>query len=89
MQLGLLWYDGDKRRSPQDKLDQAAARYAERFGRQPDTCHVNPAELFQHPSLRVLPDPAVLPSHFWIGEDEEVAAARRAQSAARRRRKIA
>jgi hypothetical protein len=89
MREGLLWYDGDKRRSPQDKLDLAATRYAERFGRRPDTCHVHPAELFEHPLLRVVPDPAVLPNHFWIGEDEELAAARSQRPAARRRRKIA
>ena len=89
MREGLLWYDGDKRRSPQDKLDLAAARYAERFGRQPDTCHVHPAELFEHPALRVLADPAVLRGHFWIGEHEELAAARQQWPAAKRRRKIA
>jgi hypothetical protein len=89
MRFGLLWYDGDKRRSAQDKLDQAAARYAERFGRQPDTCQVNPAELFEHPTIRVVPSQAVLPGHFWVGEDEELAAARKAESRSRRRRKIA
>lgn len=89
MREGLLWFDPDKRRAPQDKLDQAAARYAERFGRRPDTCHVNPAELFQHPTLSVLPDSTVLPHHFWVGEDEELAATRRARPTNRRRRKIA
>ena len=89
MREGLLWYDGDKRRSPQDKLDLAAARYAERFGRPADTCHVNPAELFEHPRLRVVADPAVLPNHFWVGEDEELAAAQPRPPAARRRRRIA
>jgi hypothetical protein len=89
MREGLLWYDGDKRRSPQDKLDLAAARYAERFGRPADICHVHPAALFQHPVLRVVADPAVLPNHFWIGEDEELAAARQQRRTARRRRQIA
>jgi len=86
MREGLLWFDPDKRRTPQEKLDQAAARYTERFGRQPDTCHVNPAELFEHPTLRVIPDPAVLPRHFWVGEDQEMAAARREQRPLRGRK---
>jgi hypothetical protein len=86
MREGLLWFDPDKRRTPQEKLDQACARYTERFGRRPDTCHVNPAELFEHPTLRVIPDPAVLPHHFWVGEDQEMAAARREQRPLRRRK---
>ena len=85
---GLLWFDPDKRRPPQEKLDQAAARYAERFGRQANTCHVNPAEPFEHAVLRVVPDPAVLRNYFWVGEDEEFAAPAR-QVINRRRRKIA
>ncbi len=89
MREGLLWYDGDKRRAPQEKLDQAAARYAERFGRPPNRCHVNPSELFEHPSVKVVGDQAVLPHHLWIGQDEELAAAERDCRASRRRKRIA
>jgi hypothetical protein len=84
VQVGLLWFDADKRRSPQQKLDDAAERYTERFGRAPNLCHVNPDDLFAHPSIRVQPDPAVLKSHFWVGFDEELV-----QSPPRRRRKTA
>jgi hypothetical protein len=82
MREGLLWFDSDKRRTAEQKLDQAAARYAERFGRPPNLCHVNPAEVFAHTAIKVLADPAVLRGHFWVGRDEE-------QAAPRRRRKIA
>jgi hypothetical protein len=84
---GLLWFDSDKRRPPQEKLDQAAARYTERFGRPPNTCHVNPAEPFEHAVLRVILDPAVLPNYFWVGEDEELVAP--VQQVSSRRRKVA
>ena len=88
MREGLLWFDPDKRRPPQEKLDQAAARYTERFGHRPNTCHVNPAQPFEHPALRVVPDPAVQPNYFWVGEDQEFAAQDQ-QVSSRRRRKIA
>ena len=84
MQIGLLWFDPDKRRSHQQKLDDAADRYAERFGRLPNLCHVNPDEVFAHDSIRIQPDPAVLKNHLWVGFDEEAVQAR-----PRRRRKSA
>jgi hypothetical protein len=80
---GLLWFDPDKRRAPQEKLDQAAERYAQRLGRTPNLCQVNPADLFTHPTIRVVPNPAVLRGHLWVGRDEEL------EAAPRRKRKIA
>jgi hypothetical protein len=88
MHEGLLWYDGDKRRTVREKLEQASARYAERFGREPNRCHVHPAAVFEHPTVRVVGDQTILPNHFWIGEDEELAAELR-QRSGRRRKKIA
>lgn len=85
MQVGLLWFDPDKRRALQDKLDQAAARYNERFGQAATCCHVHPTELFTHPTIRVVPHPAVLRGHLWVGRDEPAAA----EAAPRRRRRIA
>ena len=55
MREGLLWFDPDKRRGPVEKLDDAAARYLERFGRAANLCHVNSAEVFSHPSIKVVP----------------------------------
>ena len=81
MREGLLWFDNDQRRTPQDKLDQAGARYLERFGRSANVCHVNPGELFVHPSIRVLPNRAVLKGHFWVGRDEEPSSKARRKTA--------
>jgi hypothetical protein len=82
MREGLLWYDANGRRSPVQKVDQAAARYAERVGRPATLCRVNPAQLFVHPGIRVEPDPFVLPNHFLIGQDEELAPVRRRKRSA-------
>lgn len=71
MKVGLLWYDGDPRRRVEEKIRRAAQRYQERFGREPDTCYVNPAVLAQvqePPShLRVVGKPNILPHHFLVG----------------------
>ena len=54
MKLGLLWYDADQRVSPQARLAEAATRFAERFGRPANCCHVNPEELFADPAISVV-----------------------------------
>ena len=79
---GLLWLDTSARRSQAEKLAEAAARYAERFGRKPNCCHVNPAQAFVDAELTIVPNSAVLPHHFWVGQDESVAAPRRAKRSA-------
>jgi hypothetical protein len=85
MREGLLWYDANPKRPPQSKLDDALVRFLERFGRGANCCHVAPLELFNHPAVSVIPDPAVLPHHFLVGRDEslEPARARTKRTAAR------
>src|SRR5687767_6440985 len=70
MKLGLLWYDADQRVSPQQRLAEAATRFAERFGRPANCCHVHPEELFADPAISVVADPTILKHHFWVGRDE-------------------
>jgi hypothetical protein len=77
MKLGLLWYDADTRLSPQDRLAEAAARFAEKFRRPPNCCHVHPAELFVDPVITVVADPTILKHHFWVGRDEAYEPVRR------------
>jgi len=84
MREGLLWYDADRRRTPQARLDEALQRYRERFGTAANVCHVAPAEVFVHPEVAVVGDPAVLPHHFVVGFDEtrvETPLPRRARAA--------
>lgn len=71
MREGLLWFDADARRSAQSKLDEALIRFRERCGVEADCCHVSPSEVFSHPTVQVVPDPAVLRHHFLVGCDEE------------------
>ena len=85
MNEGLLWFDADAKVTPQAKLAAAAARFAERFGRPANCCHVHPSQLFVDPMIAVVPDPAVRPHHFWVGRDESLAPARASRRPARKR----
>jgi hypothetical protein len=77
MKSGLLWYDNDPKRGTNEKIERAAQRYREKFGRTPDTCYVNPAMLAQMQSsvgqLQVLGKANILPHHFLIGVAEQSA----------------
>lgn len=81
VQVGLLWYDNDPRRTLEDKVGRAAQRYYEKYGHWPDTCYVHPTavvgrtgsdlvvSLVQNPRavIRVRPASNVLVHHLWLG----------------------
>jgi len=66
---GLLWFDADKHRNLAVKIDQAAARYAAKFGQQPDTCYCNPADYqdIDTNGVQVRTAANILKHHLWIG----------------------
>ena len=72
MKLGLLWFDDDTKRKVVEKLDEAAERYAERFGVRPTLAHVNPAQAegLKHRRMRVCGDPGLRRNYFLLGVDE-------------------
>ena len=72
LKIGLLWYDADRKRGLQVKMDEAAERYLQKFGVKPNTCHVNPADKTNHPWLHVVENKAIRHNHFWLGVDEEL-----------------
>lgn len=73
MEQGLLWFDKDSKRSLEDKIAQAVARYVQKFGHEPNVCYVNPQMIGEGESakmsaqVRVVSLHNVLPHHFWIG----------------------
>ena len=82
MQVGLLWFDNDPHRGLTSKIEDAARRYREKFGRPADTCYVNNLLFAKGPemaaasglpnlTLRVVPATNILPHHFWVGEEGE------------------
>ncbi len=71
MQSGLLWFDDNPRLSLADKIEKAAGRYREKFGRAPTICFVNPHTLAgaeQLPAhVKVIERGSIQPNNFWIG----------------------
>jgi hypothetical protein len=76
MKSGLLWYDADPKKATREKIDEAAARYAEKFGVEPNACHVAPGVEAPHDAIEVVPDRWIRPGYFWLGVDEELPVAR-------------
>ena len=76
MNVGLLWYDNDAKRTLEDKIGQAAKRYREKYGRWPNTCyvHLDQRELADYrlengrDPIQVLSAPNILLHHLWLGE---------------------
>ena len=73
MKQGLLWFDNDPKHSLEEKITQAAERYTQKFGQQPNTCYVNPQmvsgkeECKVLKKVRVVTAQNILPHHFWLG----------------------
>jgi len=71
MQTGLLWFDDNPKVSFASKVETAARRYRERFGRRPEVCYVHPQTLVgvkaMPDELQVIPLNTVRPDHFWVG----------------------
>jgi len=73
MKQGLLWFDNDPRRSLEEKITQAAERYTQKFGQQPNTCYVNPQMVLGKgkrkvvKKVRVVTAQNILLYHFWLG----------------------
>jgi hypothetical protein len=75
MQIGLLWYDDDPRKSLDSKIEQAAERYRQKYGRPPNACYVNPAlaaDGARCGGVRILPARSLRPNYLWIGVDDSV-----------------
>lgn len=71
MRKGWLWFDNDPATTVEEKVQRAAERYHEKFGRAPTTCCVHPQAVdgpLQVGAVRVVPLGHVLRCHFWLGE---------------------
>ena len=69
IEIGVLWYDRDPKRSAQDKIDEAVERHVEKFGVWPNACYVHAAAAVTHDRLRIVRRTNILPHHFLVGVD--------------------
>ena len=73
MNIGMLWFD-ESQQSLNERVQRAADFYAEKYGKKPTLCMVNPAMLEpgngDFNGIRLQGARTVMPDHFWIGVDE-------------------
>lgn len=74
MEIGMLWFDDDKTRKLEEKVQRAVDHYLKKYGQKPTLCFVNPSTLNGGPDLlagvQMRKSRSVMPNHFWIGYDE-------------------
>ncbi len=80
MKIGMLWFDDDPRRSLTDRITQAAAYYADKYGRTPTLCLMHPATAgdglpAQVNGVELRTNSGVLREHLWIGVGDTAPAA--------------
>ena len=64
----LVWYDNDRKKPASAKIEEAVARFVEKYGRQPAVVLVNPTEHIDEMALPVVARPTVGKDQFWLGE---------------------
>ena len=78
MEIGLLWCDGSKKKTLEEKVHEAVTAYRAkpRFGgRVPDVCHVNPAMMPEEQEVRlngvrVIATSKIAPHHLLVGVEQ-------------------
>lgn len=72
MNIGMLWFDNDKKAETPAKIDKAAAFYLAKYGKAPTVVFVNPTQPdATHPTIGVRKSRSVMPNHFWVGVETE------------------
>jgi hypothetical protein len=71
VEVGLLWFDDNPKVPVATKVENAAKRYREKFGKSPDVCYVHPATLASADTLpkgvKLIGSGSIRPNSFWIG----------------------
>lgn len=70
MESGLLWFDDSAKVTLATKVENAARRYRERFGKSPNVCYVHPQTLAGatvKTTLRIVELASMQPNYFWVG----------------------
>lgn len=77
MNIGLLWYDDDKKRTLDEKVQRAVEFYQAKYGVVPTQCHIHPALMPADKGalvagVKMYPNRTIIKNHFWLGVDEGV-----------------
>jgi hypothetical protein len=81
MNIGMMWFDNDPKKTLTTKIMEAADYYHQKYGGVPDICLVNlsmsPGTEMKVGRVTVKPMRSILPGHLWIGVEENVGEGRR------------
>ena len=66
----LAWYDDDRKKEAQAKIDEAIERFIERYGMEPNICLVNEEDQLRHQRVVIKPVHRVAKHTFLIGYAE-------------------
>ena len=79
MEIGMLWFDNDKKTDYEAKIERAATYYRNKYGKTPNLCFVHPCMIpingskntektsIKSQGVEVRTSKTMLPNHFWIG----------------------
>jgi len=75
MEIGMLWFDNDKKSSIPVKLARAATYYFKKYGQKPNMVYAHPETLGDTKTdvtqsqfnLEIRESHMLLPNHFWVG----------------------
>ena len=81
MDVGMLWFDCDKKVDFDVKVKNAATYYYKKYGHNPNLCYVHPSMLTTNGSktkkskstenVEIRSSKSLLPNHFWLGVNQE------------------
>lgn len=75
----MMWYDGNRKKSVQEKAKRAAKYYQKKYGQKANVCHVHPdmlrgEDVVSVNGLVLVGDLSIIPNNYWVGlvevEDE-------------------
>jgi hypothetical protein len=66
----LGWYDDNRNKQSTTKIDEAIARYRQKYGVNPNICLVSEQELIEHPHIRIRRVQHLSPYYYYVGVDE-------------------
>ena len=76
MDIGMLWFDNDKKTNLQAKIARATKYYQNKYGDTPNLCFIHPSMLPENGNgsqaceIEVRTSNTMLPHHFWIGVNQ-------------------
>ena len=66
----LGWYDSNRNKQSTTKIDEAIARYRQKYGVHPNICLVSEQEPIEHPHIRIRHVQHLSPNYYYVGVDE-------------------